>query len=66
MVNYRKKNLRHIEVDGCIVNIRTGLMDMDGHTVTSVQILADNDGGDKWTIDGKPGWYSINVRVVKE
>jgi hypothetical protein len=30
--------LKHIEVEGCIVNIRTGLHDMGGRKVTSVEM----------------------------
>lgn len=34
--------LKHIEVDGCIVNIRTGLIDIKGRKVTSIEILPDD------------------------
>ena len=54
--------LRHIEVDGCIVNIRTGLTDRKGRKVTSIEILPDDHyAGEKvWRLIG-----SINNRMVE-
>ena len=54
--------LRHIEVEGCIVNIREGLTDRKGREVTSIEILPDDHySGEKvWRLRG-----SINNRVVK-
>ncbi len=49
--------LLHVETEGCIVNIRVGLHNTEGQEVTSVEILADNDG---WNLDG-----SVNNRVIK-
>jgi hypothetical protein len=50
----RSGNLLHIETDGCIVNIRVGLRDVDGRQVTSVHISPDNydESGGKWVLDG--------------
>jgi hypothetical protein len=50
----RSGNLLHIETDGCIVNIRVGLRDVDGRQVTSVQVLPDDyaERGGRWVQDG--------------
>lgn len=54
----RSDNLLHIETDGCVVNIRVGLMDDNGRKVTRVDILPDDEtrGGDGrgyvWHVDG--------------
>lgn len=55
--------LKHIEVEGCIVNIRTGLHDLNGRPVTSVEIIPDGiDWRDnrQWRLYGTP-----NNRIVK-
>lgn len=54
--------LKHIEVKGCIVNIREGLTDSKGREVTSIEILPDDHyAGEKvWRLRG-----CINNRVVK-
>jgi copper chaperone CopZ len=54
--------LKHIEVEGCIVNIRTGLKDLKGRKVTSVEILPDDHyAGERiWRLIG-----SVNNRVVQ-
>ena len=54
--------LKHIEVEGCIVNIRTGLSDKLGRKVTSIEILPDDhySGELVWRLRG----YSNN-RVVQ-
>jgi len=54
--------LKHIETDGCIVNIRTGLKDLKGRCVTGIEILPDDHcAGDYiWRLDG-----SINNIVVQ-
>ena len=46
--------LKHIEVEGCIVNIRTGLNDVKGRKVTSIEILPDDhyNGKLKWKLKG--------------
>jgi hypothetical protein len=49
-------NPRHLEIDGCIVNIRTGLHDLAGREVTSVEILTDEG----WRLDG-----CVNNRVIR-
>jgi hypothetical protein len=57
-----KMTLKHIEVEGCIVNIRTGLTDRKGRRVTSVEILPDDH------YSGEPIWKligCINNRVVQ-
>lgn len=55
-----RDNLLHVETEGCIVNIRTGLHDRDGRAVTSIEILADNYVGEEWTLDGY-----VNNRVIQ-
>jgi len=54
--------LKHIEVEGCIVNIRTGLKDIKGRKVTSIEILPDDHftGERIWRLIG-----SVNNRVVQ-
>jgi len=53
--------LKHIEVDGCIVNIRTGLSDMHGRRVTAVSIIPDQYAGEKqWRVFG-----CKNIRIVE-
>lgn len=54
--------LKHIETEGCIVNIRTGLEDMKGRKVTSIEILPDDhfSGERIWRLIG-----SVNNRVVQ-
>jgi len=49
--------LKHIEVRGCIVNIREGLFNLEGEEVTSVEIIPDED----WKLDG-----CVNSRVINK
>jgi hypothetical protein len=58
--NYMK--LKHIEVEGCIINIRTNLIDRLGRKVTSIEILPDDhfSGERVWRLFG-----SVNNRVVQ-
>jgi len=55
--------LRHIEVEGCIVNIREGLHDTFGRKVTSIEIIPDDHyaGEPKWFV--KPAVR--NIRVIQ-
>jgi len=51
----------HIEAEGCIVNIRQGLTDRLGRSVTSIEVLPDKYAGEpKWKLYGLS-----NTRVVK-
>lgn len=54
--------LKHIEVEGCIVNIRTGLEDLKGRKVTSIEILPDDHytGERIWRLRG-----CVNNRVIQ-
>ena len=54
--------LKHIEIEGCIVNIRTGLKDSRSRKVTSVEILPDDHyvGRPIWRLRG-----TLNNRVVQ-
>jgi len=56
-----KDQLLHVEAEGCIVNIRIGLTNMDGQEVTSVEIIPDNYCGERWTLEG-----AINNRIIKQ
>lgn len=61
-----KSGLLHIETAGCVVNIRTGLIDRDGNYATSIEILADQYQGEEWDIpDEAVLLKSVSVRVVK-
>lgn len=55
--------LKHIEVEGAVINIRQGLTDAEGRKVTSIEILPDNH------YHGEKIWKTIpevhNVRVVQ-
>jgi len=54
--------LKHIEVEGCIVNIRSGLHDSSGRKVTSIEIIPDDRyaGEQVWKLYG-----TRNNRVVQ-
>lgn len=52
-----RDKLLHIETDGCIINIRVGLTNAEGRSVTSVEILSDED----WVLDGK-----CNTRLIQK
>ena len=57
---------KHIEVEGCIVNIRTGLHDSAGHKVTSVEVICDQYAGEpKWSLPDLSDARTFNVRVVQ-
>jgi hypothetical protein len=62
-----RDKLLHIETDGCIVNIRVGLNDVNGNRVTSVEIIPDDErrGGDGlgnvWHFDG-----TYNNRIIRQ
>lgn len=57
------KKGKHIEAEGCIVNIREGLRNTKGQKVTSVEILPDDH------FAGERIWKTYphvrNVRVVQ-
>lgn len=68
----QKSGTLHIEAPGCIINIQVGLTDSEGNPVTRVDVIADNQSGDRWeTPDykdentGEPGYF-VGVRVVKQ
>lgn len=54
--------LKHIEAEGCIVNIREGLQDRFGRRVTHIEILPDDhfSGENIWRLRG-----CVNNRVVQ-
>ena len=58
-----KVTLKHLEVEGAIINIRQGLCDMHGRKVTSVEIIPDD------RFAGERIWRTIpkvhNIRIVQ-
>jgi len=54
-----RKKLKHIEVEGAIVNIRQGLYDFKGRKVTSIEIIPDRP--DNWKVVPKVH----NVKVIQ-
>ncbi len=53
--------IKHIEAEGCIINIRSGLTDLKKRKVTSIEIIPDNYiGGKKWKLYG-----THNNRVIQ-
>lgn len=64
----RTGNLLHIETEGAIVNIRVGLQNTEGHEVTSISILPDDNAGEEWTMPDENGEHmkALNVRVIKQ
>lgn len=62
-----RHDVLHVETDGCIVNIRPGLSDTDGHQVTSVEIIADDycEEGGRWHVNDDPHQTRTKVRVIQ-
>jgi len=52
----RNNNTLHIETEGCIINVRINLNNVDGKKVTSVEILPDEG----WELEG-----NTNNRIIK-
>lgn len=65
-----RNGFKHIEVEGCIVNIRTGLTGAGMRRVTSIEIICDQYAGEQhWYMpdlnsDNPP--RATNIRVVQE
>lgn len=59
--NSGNKKTRHVEVDGAIVNIHTGLKDRFGRKVTAVEIIPDEHNERKWKVI--PGKH--NTRIIQ-
>lgn len=61
------KNLKHIEVEGGIINIRTGLFDRHGRRVVSIEILPDDHykGEKKWKLLGSVNNLLVELKSVK-
>lgn len=56
----------HIEVEGCIVNIRTGLYDRFGRKVTSIQIIPDKYAGEpRWKLYGYANNRVVQLKTKK-
>ena len=64
---YKIANGYHVEVEGCIVNIREGLHDTRGRKVTSIEIIPDRYAGEpKWKlIPGKCNQRVIQLKGVR-
>jgi hypothetical protein len=60
--NYKVANGYHLEMEGCIVNVRQGLHDNEGRKVTQIEIIPDDRyaGEKKWIVDS----YR-NIRVIQ-
>jgi hypothetical protein len=59
-------DVKHIEVEGCIINIREGLHDAQGNKVTSIEILPDDHyAGEKVWVT-KPSVHNIRVIQTKK
>ena len=65
----RSDDLLHIETEGCIVNIRVNLHNLESQEVTSIEIIPDSDSekfakhSDDWPVWDLDG--TINNRVVR-
>lgn len=59
--------LKHIEVEGGIVNIREGLKDHKGRNVTSIEILPDDhySGENVWRLRGYINSRLVQLKTVK-
>lgn len=57
---WRRDHVAHIEIDSCIVNIRTGLSNANGQAIEVISVIPTKENG--WDIDGKVGV----VRVAKQ
>lgn len=57
----RSDNILHIETEGCIVNIRIGLTDINGRKTTNISVIPDRGKGEEWQIEGETG-----IILVKE
>jgi hypothetical protein len=55
--DWKRDGVEHLEREGCIINIRIGLRNLEGKEVTSIEIIPDSG----WQLEG-----SCNNRVIKE
>lgn len=65
--NSRCQQPLHIEVPGCIINVRL-VTDAHGQTATAIEIMADGNrysGDPEWWIDAQFGNANQSVRVVQ-
>lgn len=69
VLHYEKENNPlHIETQGGVVNVYSGLVDVEGQPVTNVTIHADQGIGEEYAIllpDGSKV-KSFGVRIVKQ
>ena len=63
MFDWKKGNLKHIEVEGCIINITTGLKDKYNRKVTIININPDGKiYGDNWKLYGTTNNKVVNLK----
>lgn len=57
----------HIEAPGCVVNIRTGLVDTEGRAITVISVRADHGiaGETDWELPDCSDIHHTTVRVRK-
>ena len=60
-------NLKHIETEGGIINIRTGLFDRFGRRVVHIEILPDDHykTEKKWRLYGRMNNRMVELKTVK-
>jgi hypothetical protein len=66
-ITAKKNEVLHIETDLGIINIRTGLTDMKGRRVDSIEIIPDRYAGElkKRVIPGKYNTRIIELKTIK-
>jgi len=56
----------HIETEGCIVNIRCSLSDVEGHPITAIEVLCDQDTApEQWRLIDRGDATVMHVRVAR-
>lgn len=62
----KNREILHIEVPGCVINIYPNLYGEDGKQVTTIEILADQYVDEKWSLPDFNSRANLKVRVMKE
>lgn len=59
--------VRHIELEGCILNIREGLQDKTRRKVTSIEIIPDDHstGEPVWVLKGSRNNRVVELKTIK-
>lgn len=58
----------HIEANGCIINVRVGLSNINGKSITAIEIIPDKHVGEEWDFARAYGGKeldSMTVRVIR-